>query len=82
MTGRELIVYILENHLEDKPVFEKGKFIGFMTVGDVAVKENVGLATVYAWTRHDLVNSVPVIEDIYIPVNYESPVKGVRSNGQ
>lgn len=31
MTGRDLILYILMNNLEDEPVFEEGKFIGFVT---------------------------------------------------
>ena len=31
MTGRELIVYILENGLENEPIFKNGKPIGFIT---------------------------------------------------
>ena len=47
MTGRELIIYILQNGLEDKPVFNKGTFIGYMTMEQAAEKMDVGLNTVY-----------------------------------
>ena len=30
MTGRDLIVYILSNNLENEEVFKDGKFIGFI----------------------------------------------------
>lgn len=48
MTGRDLILYILRNGLEDEPVFQNGKFIGFITVGEAAEKLNVGIPTVEA----------------------------------
>ena len=48
MTGRDLILYILRNGLENEPVFQNGKFIGFITVGEAAEKLNVGIPTVEA----------------------------------
>lgn len=48
MTGRELILYILENHLEDEPVFKDGTFVGFVPVNEAAAKMGVGSATVLA----------------------------------
>lgn len=39
MTGRELIIYILENHLED---------VSLCTIEEAAVKLNTGVATVKA----------------------------------
>lgn len=74
MTGRELILYILENHLEDEPVFKDGKFIGFVTPAEVAVQQNVGTATVHAWIHQDRLPSEAVREGIYIPAKYESPI--------
>ena len=74
MTGRELIVYILENGLENEPVFKDGRFIGFDTAMDVAVKSNVGLATVHAWIIQDRIKSYALREGIYIPANYVSPL--------
>lgn len=49
MTGRDLIIYILANGLEDESVFKDGKFIGFITVSEAAVKMDVGVETIYAW---------------------------------
>lgn len=48
MTGRDLIIYILENHLEDEPVFKDGKFIGFMDTNELAIELDTGEATVRA----------------------------------
>lgn len=73
MTGRDLILYILANNLEDRPVFEHGKFIGFVTASDVAIEKNVGLATVHAWIHQGRLDSVAVREGIYIPANFKSP---------
>lgn len=49
MTGRDLITYILNNHLEDVDLFDGLAFLGFPSVNDVAVIYNVGPATVRTW---------------------------------
>ena len=67
MTGRELILYILENHLEDEPVFKDGKFIGFLTVGEAAEKMMVGTASVRAWAELGMIECVRTVNNIYIP---------------
>lgn len=66
MTGRELIIYILQNNLEDELVFEDGKFIGMITVEDVATLYNVGNATVKAWLDIGLLKGCTVKEGVYI----------------
>ena len=49
MTGRELIIYILSNKLEDKPVIDKdGKILGYVSDTDLAKKMNCGVATIQA----------------------------------
>lgn len=73
MTGRELILYILENGLEDEPVFKNGTFVGFMTVTQAAEKMDVGLATIFAWHTMGKVDGVLLRGGIYIPVNAKSP---------
>ena len=78
MTGRDLILYILENGLEDEPVFKNGQFIGFVTASDVAKKNEVGVATVYAWMHQQRLESVVVNEGIYIPANYKSPLENIK----
>lgn len=58
MTGRELIIYILENGLEDEQVFEKGRFVGFLTLGEAAQKLGYGIETVKAMIELGLVENV------------------------
>ena len=67
MTGRDLIIYILNNHLEDEPVFEDGKLIGFLTVDQAALKFNVGIATVEALIQMDKLSHIQIGNTIYIP---------------
>ncbi len=77
MTGRDLILYILENHLEDEPIFKDGKFIGFVTPDEVAAQCHVGTATVHAWIHQGRLVSEAVREGIYIPAKAETPVMQV-----
>lgn len=74
MTGRELILYILENGLEGEPVFKNGKFVGFITAGEVAAKLNVGLPTVYVWISQKKLDGILVGDTMYIPANFTSPM--------
>ena len=67
MTGRDLIIYILENNLEDEPVFENGKFIGFITPDEMAVQMGTGEATVIALANMGRIESEWVEGGIYIP---------------
>ena len=73
MTGRDLIIYILENNLEDEFVFKDGKFIGFVTVSEAAAKTNVGDATIYAWITQGWLNCVVIGGTIYIPADFKAP---------
>ena len=73
MTGRDLIIYILRNNLEDEFVFKDGKFIGFITVGLAAAKMSVGDATIYAWITQGLLNCVVIGGTIYIPADFTIP---------
>jgi hypothetical protein len=75
MTGRDLIIYILKNNLENEPVFKEGKFIGYMTAQEVAGKANVGVATVCAWIQQGWLDCVIIGGNIYIPANFKLPVR-------
>lgn len=66
MLGRDLIIYILENGLENEPVVKDGSFIGFMTVEKFAVLNEVGTETVKAWIDMGLVKSVKLGETYYV----------------
>lgn len=73
MTGRDLIIYIINNKLEDEFVFKDGKFIGFVTVDEAATRANVGDATIYAWITQGLLNCVIVGGTFYIPADFKIP---------
>lgn len=75
MTGRELIVYILNNKLEDEPVFNNGAFIGFMTAGEAAAKMGVGVATIYVWASQKRLSSVLIGDTLYISADAKSPLE-------
>lgn len=67
MTGRDLIVYILANNLEDEQVFKDGKLIGFLTIEQAALKFEVGMATIEALIQLGKLNSIQIGEAVYIP---------------
>ncbi len=73
MTGRDLIIYILQNGLEDEPVYENGNLLGFMTAIEAAVKFEVGLNTIHVWFDVGILKGVKIGETLYIPVNTERP---------
>lgn len=74
MTGRDLIIYILQNDLLDAPVYEHGRLLGFMTATEAAAKFQVGLATIYAWAKMNFIPSAMIGEDLYIYVNATNPM--------
>lgn len=75
MTGRDLILYILSNGLENEPVFDNGNFIGFKTAADFAIVAGVGVETVRAWHAMNMIPGVTIGGILYIPANTESPLK-------
>lgn len=74
MTGRDLILYILSNGLENEEIFKNGKFIGFMTAEEAALKLNVGVATIYSWVTMGMLEGVVIAGMLYIPANAKSPI--------
>lgn len=64
MTGRELIVFILENHLEDKPITDLGTL--FETADQVALRFGVGTATVNTWFKLGKIKGIAIGESVYI----------------
>ena len=69
MTGLELIIYILANGLEDEPIYEDGKILGFITATEAAEKFNVGLATIKVWINEGMLDGIRIGEELYIPAN-------------
>ena len=76
MTGRELIMYILENHLEDEPVFQNGTFIGYVSDVKFAEMLGVGVATVRAWIMMGRIKDAIMFGDaMFVPAIYINTLK-------
>ena len=74
MKGKDLILYILLNNLENEEIIdENGVLIGFMTIEDAAIKYEVGISTVRAWINRCAINSTKIGENILIPVTEQRP---------
>lgn len=69
MTGKELIVYILQNNLENEQVINNGKLMGFLTAEEAAVKMHVGPATVKVSVAHGMIPGYELKAGIYIPAS-------------
>ena len=73
MTGKELIIYILQNNLEDTVVLDGGVFIGFMTEGEAAVKFNTGIETVRAWYDCKMIHGTKIGDSLYFRKDVADP---------
>ena len=69
MTGRDLIIFILANNLDD---FE----FDVMNEIEVAAKFNVGVETVKQWVKIGDIIGMPMNDHIYFTPNVQDP----RSN--
>lgn len=75
MTGRDLIMYILQNHLEDEPVFKDGEFMGFMTLERAAASIGVGTATINTLIKRGVIQGVYLDSAVLVPVNFKSKIE-------
>ena len=73
MTGRDLIIYILQNNLENEPVIKDGQVIGFMSLTKAAEKFEVGEATIFAWLKLGMLNGFELDGNVLIPANSKKP---------
>lgn len=75
MTGRDLILYILSNGLEDEPVFKNGRLLGFATESEAAAAFGVGRATIRIWVERGDLEAVRIGDQFYIPKNATNPME-------
>lgn len=79
MTGRDLVIYILTNNLENEEVVNKdGIFIGFMSETEAATKFGVGVATVRAWYVCGYLKGFAVGDSIFFLRNATDPRKSTK----
>ena len=74
MTGKELIIYILENNLENETIFSDCFINKLMTVDEAAVKFEVGNATNVTWYNLCMIPGITINGRIYILPNAVKPV--------
>lgn len=75
MTGRDLILYILENRLEDEIVIKDGIFVWLMDENEAAVKFGVGVAQVRAWYITQMLDGTKIGDRLYFLRNAKDPRK-------
>lgn len=75
MTGRELMLYILEHNLENEVVIKDGIFVWLMTDEEAAVKFNVGVATIRAWYVCGMLSGTKIGDQLYFLRNVADPRK-------
>ena len=66
MTGKDLIVYILKNNLENEPVFKDGRLLGFLTVEQASIRLGVGIETIKTMIKLGMIDEPIKIGDAYL----------------
>lgn len=80
MTGKELIMYILQNNLENTVVLEDCFFTGFMTEKEAAVKFNVGVETIKAWYDCKMLSGTKIGDSLYFRKDATDPRISIKMN--
>lgn len=87
MTGRDLVLYIMKNKLEDKPLNDVWCLKDFITASEAAVKYEVGEETVKVWFAQGVLGGIQIGETLYIsPVNINelkqrmTPITPIRAH--
>lgn len=75
MTGKELVMYILENDLLDKEVVEDNKPIFLMTLEEASCKFDVGPMTIRVWVSENKIDYCTIGCNLYIYTNAKDPRK-------
>ena len=73
MTGKELILYILQNNLENTVVLEDGFFVGFMNEEEAALKFGVGVSTIRAWYSCKWLRGTKIGDSLYFRKDIADP---------
>ena len=65
MTGRELIIYILQNNLEDEEILKDGVFVGLISAEEFAAMCGVGPVTVKVWYELGVLDGITIGDTIF-----------------
>lgn len=75
MTGRELIIYIMQNGLEDEDVIKNGVFVGLVGEEEVAARFGVGVETIKAWYTLGMIEAHRINDYLYFRKDITDPRK-------
>ena len=78
MTGKDLIIYILEHNLENEVMFENGHFLGLLTATELAVKLDVGPRTIEMWYHFGQLDGFKIGETLYFSRDTKDPRKETK----
>lgn len=65
VTGKDLIIYILMNDLENEEIFKNGRFIDLINEEEAAAMYGVGVETIRVWYLLDYISGVKIGDTIY-----------------
>lgn len=79
ITGKDLIMYILENDLENDLFFDNKRvgreLLGFMSVMEAAIEFGVGTSTVLLWYERGSIKGFKIGETVFILANQKNPME-------
>ena len=79
MTGKELILYILQNNLENEVVIKDGVFVWLMNEEEAAAKFGVGVATIKAWYIYGMLSGTKIGDHLYFWRNANDPRREMKN---
>lgn len=74
-TGRDLIIYILQNNLEDKPIATENSLLGFINIAEYAARNNMGISTAVAMFHLGKIPGFMIGSSIFV---YEGGIKWIK----
>lgn len=80
MTGKELILFILQNNLENETIIKDGVFVWLMDEEEAASKYGVGVATIKAWHAYGMLRGTKIGGHLYFLRNSNDPRKKDNRN--
>lgn len=69
MTGRDLIIHIMENNLEDEPILVGNRLFGTLTSGEAADQLCIGVSSLRLMYKRGLLDGFEIGDWLYILPN-------------
>ena len=83
MTGRELMMFILENNLENENIFSENILSSIcMSASEAAIKFDTGISTINTWIKTGMIPSLTIDGITYVYKNAVDPRLSIKSEGK